>query len=192
MTNVESLVRELMPVTIARRIDIPLNEAMEQYADRSAIGVDFPEYKRQLGGFLNHMVTTCVTHGGTLSDSEAYGRAKEILEHEYQRRGGDIVTAFNDARDGTNNGWLGQKIVIKDRLRYEMVGRHVQWVLDQYLPPAWQAKLALTREFLSVYGPNLGDAVDCGDPERYARDVQLLVQAIVESIDRTASVARRL
>ena len=193
MSRIESLVRALMPVMIARHIDMPLNEAMQLYEHRTAIPVDFRAYQRQLAGFVNHMLTTCVTHGGSLSEAEAYGRGKEIIEHDYQRRGGDIVAAFNDAHDGTNSGFLNQQIVIKDRLRYEMVGRYVQWVFDQYVTPSsWEEKVAIMREFLSFYGPKLGGDIDCDDPERYARNYQDLAQAIAESIDRTASVARRL
>lgn len=193
MRKVESLVNALMPITIARKIDIPLLEAMEQYDDGPACPPDFRDYQRRVISIVDHLVTTCVTHGGSLSPSEAYGRGREAIERDYQRRGGDIVTAYHDAHDGINNGWLGQKLIIKDRIRYEMVGRYVQWVFDEYVQPTSQEeKVALMREFLAIYGPVLGNAIDCDDPKRYAKNYHDLVQAIVESIDRTASVARRL
>jgi len=43
-------------------------------------------------------------HGGYLSATEAASRAKKILEQEYRQHGGTIVTAYNDAHDGTNGG----------------------------------------------------------------------------------------
>ena len=45
--------------------------------------------------------------GGRLPASVARSQAKEILEREYKRRHGDIVTAYNDAHDGRLLRFLG-------------------------------------------------------------------------------------
>ena len=80
--------------------------------------------------------------------SEAYGRAKELLEREYRKRNGDIVSAFNDACDGTNGGLRAVLDAIADGLKAEVIERYITDVFDRYVAPnSWESKVDIIRQF---------------------------------------------
>ena len=54
-----------------------------------------------------------------MSRTDATGKAKEIVEQEYRRRQGDIVTAYNNAHDGTNGGLRAILDIIAEKLKAE-------------------------------------------------------------------------
>ena len=66
--------------------------------------------------------------------SEAAGRAKEILEQEYRRRGGDLVTAFH-VHDGTNGGLRVVLDTIAEGLKAESVERYIRDAFDRHVAP---------------------------------------------------------
>lgn len=104
MATINSLLSDLNERTIAQRIGIQHDEArMRYYLQSNTVG-NFAEFSAVITDYYNHHYTLCVSNGGRLADSEAYGRAKELLEREYRKRRGDIVSAYNDAHDGTNGG----------------------------------------------------------------------------------------
>jgi hypothetical protein len=193
MSNAQMLVSALDERRIAREVARALSDARMQFHDSSSTVSGFPEYDQKLGTYYNYLFSRCNPNGGELPSYEAAGRAKEAIEHEYRRRGGDIVTAYNDAHDGTNDGLHAQYDIIAERLKFEMVGHYVRATFDQYVPPnSWEDKVRMIRDFLSFYGPSLGEDIDLDNPERYAHNYQDLIRAVVEALQRTSSVARRL
>ena len=102
MATINTLMFDLDERTIAQRIAIRHDEARMQYYLRSNTVADFHQFKAIIADYYNHHYTRCVSHGGMLAPSEAYGRTKELIENEYRKkRRGDIVMAFNDCADGT-------------------------------------------------------------------------------------------
>ena len=63
---------------------------------------NYDEFRDITADYYNYHYTRCVTNGGRFSGGEARSAARTILENEYRRRRGDIVSAFNDAHEGTN------------------------------------------------------------------------------------------
>jgi hypothetical protein len=104
MAVIDSLLVALDERQIAQRIGLRHDEARMRYQLRRNTVANFDEFSDIIADYYNHHFTKCVSGGGSLLRSEAAGRAKEALEKEYRRRDGDIVTAFNDAHDGTNGG----------------------------------------------------------------------------------------
>ena len=101
---IHSLLAELDERTIAQKIGIPNDEVRMRFSLPSNTVSSFDEFTRIIGDYYNTHFTACISNGGNLSTSEAASRAKELIENEYRRRNGDIVTAFNDAHEGTNGG----------------------------------------------------------------------------------------
>lgn len=193
MNTAQQMVEAMGEPVVARKIHIPHDERRMRYKQDSNTVDDFHDYGRKVGHFYNYQYTGTIAIGGTLSPAEAEGRAKEIIEHEYRRRGGDIVTAYNDAHDGTNGGLRAQFDLIAERLKLESVERYVRAIFDQFVQPSsYEDQVEVIRQLLATYGPSLGSAVDRTDPKRYARNYQELIRAIVESLQRTSSVFRRL
>jgi len=193
MPAITSLLNALDERTIARRIGIPHDEARVRYPLHSNTVSSFEQFSDELGNYYNHHFTTCVSRGGALARSEATGRAKELLEREYRRQNGDIVTAFNDAHDGTNGGLRLVLDKVAEGLKAESVERYIRDMFDRHVAPnAWEDKVAIIRQFIAQCGVHLASSIRADQPERYARDFQELIRSYVAALQRTSSIFRRL
>jgi hypothetical protein len=179
--------------TIAQRIGIPHDEARMRYSLQSNTVRTFDDFSDRIGDYYNYHVTTCVSRGGRLSRAEAAGRAKEILEQEYRRHNGNIVSAFNDANDGTNGGLRAILDRIAEALKAESLERYTRDVFDRHVAPSsWEDKVEMIRQFIRHCGAYLGSSIRADQPERYAHDYQELIRSYVAAMRRTSSIFRRL
>jgi hypothetical protein len=193
MPSVQSLLAALDERTIAQLIGIPHDEARMRYSLRSNTVATFTDFSDRLGDYYNYHFTTCVSRGGTLSQTEAAGRAKQILEQEYRRLGGDLVTAYNDAHDGSNLGLRGVLDKIAESLKADSVERYTREVFDRHVAPnAWDDKVDILRQFIRHCGIHLGSSIRADQPERYAHDYQELIRSYVAALRRTSAIFRRL
>lgn len=193
MTTINSLLSALDERTIAQRIGIPHDEARMQYHLPSNTVADFDQFGSIITDYYNCHYTRCVSNGGRLSPSEAYGRAKELIELAYRKRRGDISSAFNDAHDGTNGGMRVILDTIAEGLKAEVVERYIQDVFDRHVAPnSWDQKVDMIRQFISWCGYALSSSIVASQPERYARDYSELIRSYVDGLRQTSSVFRRL
>jgi len=191
--SINSLLDELDERKIAQKIGIPHDEARMRYHIHSNTVSSFDEFSWVLGDYYNRHFTACLSQGGNLSVSEAASRAKELLEQEYRKRGGDIVTAYNDAHDGTNGGLRIVLDTIAEGLKAESVERYIRDAFDRYVAPnSWESKVEIIRQFIIHCGSFLSSAIKAHQPERYARDFQELIRSYVLALQRTSSIFRRL
>ena len=191
--SVQSLLSEIDERTIARRVGIAHDEARMRYPLTSNTVSNFDEFTRIIGDYYNRHFSSCVSHGGHMSSAEASGRAKELLEKEYRRRGGDIVMAYNDAHDGTNGGLRAVLDIIAEGLKAQSVERYIKDAFDRYVTPnSWRLKVDIIRQFISYCGSYLSSAIHAHQPERYAQNYQELIRSYVDALQRTSSIFRRL
>jgi len=193
MGTIRSLLSELDERVIARLIGIPHDESRMRYQLRSNTVEDFERFSVIIADYYNYHYTRSVSKGGSLPPSEAYGGAKELLDREYGRRRGDIVSAFNDAHDGTNGGMRVVLDIIAEGLKAKVVERYVADAFDRHVAPnSWEQKVDMIRQFMSYCGDTLSSSVVRSQPERYARDYSDLIRQYVESLRQTSAVFRRL
>ena len=193
MPVIDSLTSALDERTIARVIGIDHDEARMKYRLDANTVRSFREFKDIITDYYNYHYTTCVSRGGMLSASEAYGRAKELLEREYRKRNGDIVMAFNDAHDGTNGGMRSVLDAIADSIKGEAIERYVTDVFDRYVTPnSWEDKVEIIRQFIACCGDMLSSSIAAGQPERYAHDYSGLIRSYVEGLRTTSARLRRM
>jgi len=116
------------------------------------------------------------------------------LEREHRRRGGgNIVTVFNDAHDGTNGGMRVVLDTIADNLKAQAVEEYTAAMFDMHVAPnAWHDKVDIIRQFIVCCGPTLAGSIVASEPERYAHDFTELIKAYVEGLRRTSAIFRRL
>ena len=192
MALIDSLLEEIDEQTIARNVGIPHDEARMRYALTKNTVSDFNEFTDVIADYYNYHVRDCVLHGGSLSRTEAAGRAKESIEQEYRQHGGNINTAYNDAHDGTNGGLRIILDRIAERLKTESVERYLRDVFDRYVDPtSWENKVDIMNQFLSMYGRILSSSIRRDQPERYAQNYEELIKAYTEALKRTSSIFRR-
>ena len=105
----------------------------------------------------------------------------------------NIVSAFNDAHDGTNSGLRGVLDIIAEKMKAEGVARYVRDVFDREVAPnSWEDKVEIIRQFIRSCGRYLSSLIRPDQPERYAQDFQELIRAYVEGLQRTSSMFRKL
>jgi len=193
MVYIAGLMDELSEKTIAQKIGIPHDEARMRYPLQSNTVRSFEEFSRIIGDYCNYHFTSCISLGGTLSASEAVGRAKELLEQEYRRKGGDIVTAFNDSHNGTNGGLRVVLDTIAEGLKAESVERHIRDAFDRYVAPnSWELKVEIIKQFIRECGAFLSSSIKIDQPERYAQNYQELIRSYVTALQNTSTIFRRL
>lgn len=191
--SIDSLLAELDERTIAQRIGIPHDEARMHYPLHSNTVNSFDEFDRIISDYYNTHFTKCVSHGGNLSTAEASSRAKELLEQEYRRRGGDIVMAYNDAHDGTNGGMRVVLDHIAEGLKAQSVERYIRDAFDRYVAPvSWEQKVGIIRQFIDRCGVHLASSIRSDQPERYAQNYQELIRSYVTALQKTSQIFRRL
>ena len=193
MVSIGSLLAPLDERTIAQRVGIPHDEARMRFPLESNTVRRFDAFSDIIGDYYNYHFTQCVSNGGSLPRAEAAGRAKELLEQEYRRRNGDIVSAFNDASDGTNGGLRVVLDTIAEGLKAESVKRYMREVFDRNVAPnSWEDKVEIIRQFIRRCGMDLSASIRADQPERYAQNYNELITSYVEALQRTSSVFRRL
>ena len=193
MTTVESLLNAIDERTIAQREAIRHDEARMSYHLQSNTVHSFEEFSLTIGDYYNHHYGACLSNGGRLSSSQAEGRAKEVLEQQYRKRNGDIVTAFNDCHDGTNGGLRVVLDLISEQLKAEGVHHYIRAAFDHYVSPAsWAEKVAIMRQFLDQCGAYLSSSICLNQPERYAHNYNELIQSYTQALQQSSSVFRRM
>lgn len=192
MDSLEYLLEAIDELTIARKVAIPHDEARMRYPLRGNTVDSYEEFRDVIADYYSHHVSTCVVMGGHMSRTDAAQKAKKILDQEYRRQGGNNITAFNDAHDGTNGGVRGVLDIIADHLKTESVDNYIRDAFDRYVTPnSWEKKVDIMRQFISRCGDMLGSSINRNQPERYAREYDELIRAYVDSMKRTSSIFRR-
>jgi hypothetical protein len=192
MGSLEYLLTALDDVVIAREVAVPHDEARMLYSLSKNTVDSFDEFSDVIADYYNYHVGRCVAHGGFLSRTEAAGRAKEVIEQEYRRQGGNTMTAYNDAHDGTNGGVRIVLDRITEKLKAESVERYVRDAFDRYVDPSsWEQKVDIMRQFIARFGHMLSSSIHAHQPERYAQNYEELIKQYVESLRNTSSVFRR-
>jgi len=193
MANIDSLIHALDERTIAQRVGKSHDDARVRYRLESSTVGGWPEFESHIGDYLAYHYGQCVSVGGRLDPGDARSRAKELLEREYRRRRGDIVSAYTDAHEGTNGGLREVLDILAEGLKAEAVERYVRDLFDSHIPPHdFEAKVDYIRDLLSRLGPHLSTSVQLSRPERYASDYRAVIEAYVEGLRQSSSVFRRL
>lgn len=192
MGTLEDLLSMTDELAIARNVSIAHDEARMQYSLRKNTVSNYAEFAEEITDYYNHHVSRCVLHGGYLSRTEAAGRVKQALEQDYRRQGGNLMTAFNDAHDGTNGGLRVVLDRIAESLKAESVERYIREAFDRYvIPNSWEQKVDIMRQFITRFGHLLSSSIRADQPERYAFNYEELIRSYMDSLKRTSSIFRR-
>ena len=193
MPSIKNLLAELDDKYIAQKVAKFHVHAIAHYPLKQDKVKSFDEFSWVIGDYYNYHFTTCVSNGGKLSLTEAVGRAKEILKQEYRRRGRDIVSAFYDAQNETNDGLYGILNVIAEGLKAEAVERWITEVFDRHVAPnSWEQKVDIIRQFIAYCGPAFSSSIEADYPERYANNYEELIRAYVKGLRESSSIFERL
>jgi hypothetical protein len=193
MATINNLLSALDEREIARCVAVPHDQArIEYHLSLNTVG-NFGQFSDEISDYYNHHHTRCVSHGGTFGRDDAYGKAKELLEKEYRKKRGDIVSAFNDAHDGTNGGMRVVLDTIAESLKAEAVENYITSIFDRYVTPnSWEDKVSIISQFISCFGPYLPSSIIASQPERYAQNYSELIRSYTDGLRQMSPVFRSL
>lgn len=193
MGTIGGLLSENNEVTIAQRIGLIHDEARIRYHRDSNTVQDFDEFKEEIINYSIYHYAKCISHGGQLSRADAYGLGRRFIENAQRRHHGNIVTAFNNAKLGTNGGMRVVLDTIAEGLKAEAVEHYIQDAFDRHVAPnSWEQKVDMIRQFIAHCGPYLSSSIRTSQPERYAHEYGELIRAYVEGLQQTSAIFRRL
>ncbi len=193
MPQIDALLMELDERNLARIVGSRHDHARINFHLHSNTVSSFDEFMDVVGEYYNYHFSSCVSIGGSMSRAEASGRAREIIKQIYQRRKEDLMTAYNDAADGTNGGLRVILDTIADALKAESVERYIEDAFDRHVSyNSWEDKVEIIRQFIGRCGLYLSASIRTSQPERYARDYKELIRAYVQGLQQTSSIFRRL
>ena len=193
MALIDQLLTALDEREIASEVAARHDNFRAAFAVPDDVAVDFAGYLDFVGDYYNRHYGACVAHGGYLSRDAANQSAREIIERDYRRRGGDIATAFSDARDSLNSGVRMHLDLICDQLKAEATHYYVKHVFDTLVKPNdWDTQVELIRQFIDACGSHLAATIDRQRPERYARNYEDLVNAYVAGLQAVSAKIRGL
>ena len=192
MPSVRALLSDLDERTIAQRVGIAHDEARMNYRPRSNTVGSFSEFTDLIGGYVQHHYSRCISHGGRLPRSEAGGRAKNMINQELRRQGGDVVSCFRDCQDGVNGGVRRCLDVLCESMKSEAVEYYTRAAFDRHMPPDnWPLRKEMVSQFIRHCRVAL-PGIDPSDPSRYARDLEELIRAFLRGLRQISSIFRRL
>ena len=192
MSSIDSLCDALDEVIIARNVGNAHDEARAQYHPKRNIVSSFDEFSDLIAEYYSYHIGQCVVQGGRLAHFEAAGRASEILESEYKRQGGSLMSAYKDANDGTNGGMRIILDVIAEHLKEESVERYIRHAFNQHVDPtSWPQKVEIISEFIDRNRHILGSSIDAAHPERYAQNYDELIKAFMDALKRSSKIFRK-
>ena len=102
------------------------------------------------------------------------------------------MSAFNNAKDGTNGGVMAVLDIIAEGIKAESVERYIRSMFDRHVTPnSWDEKVDIIRQFIRHCGGQLSDAVRSSQPEAYASNFEQLIRSYVNGLQQTSSMFRR-
>jgi hypothetical protein len=192
MSSIDSLFAALDEVTIAENVGKAHDNARGAYSLKINTVSSFDEFNDRIADYYSYHISRCVVQGGRIAPYEAVGRASEILESEYKRQGGSLMSAYKDANDGTNGGMRIILDVIAEQLKEESVERYIRHAFNQHVDPtSWSQKVEIIRQFIDHYRHILGLSVDPAHPERYAQNYDQLIREFMDGLKRSSKTRKK-
>jgi len=192
MSNLKMLLNEIGEINIARKVREHDNARIKFPLSSNTVN-EIDEFYQIIGDYIRFHNSMCISLGGNMSQTEAVGLGREIIDQEYRRKGTDFIGAYHDARDGVNGGLRAVIDVITEGLKAISVERFIRYTFDKYVAPnSWDQKVAIIRDFIKHCGTHLSSSIQANKPERYAANYYELIRNYVEGMRRTSSVFRRL
>ena len=192
MSTIDSLCAALEELAIVKNVGIAHDEARAAYGLGKNTVSSFDEFNSMIADYYSYHIGHCVVQGGTIADFEAAGRASEILEREYKRQGGNLMSAYKDANDGTNGGMRIILDVIAEQLKGESIERYMRNAFNRHVDPtSWEERVEIIRQFIDRNRHILGSSIDAAHPERYAQNYDELIRAFMDALKRSTKIFRK-
>ena len=190
MAIIDNILEELDETFVTQHVSKKHDEARLQFRLNSITVTSDTELDDTLADYYNHHFSFAIAPGAKLPRAEAAGKAKEIIEREYQRKGRDRLYIYDDAKTGNNGGMRYILDVIMEHLKAEAIEHHIRDVIDRYIAPSnFDEQVEIIRQIIARFGSS--KHLDPSYPERYAKDYEALIRDLSNIMNVQAGRFRR-
>jgi hypothetical protein len=157
-------------------------EAQRHDAFRASYGLfkttvaNWKEFDQVIAAYYTAHYRACMGPGAVFPDYLAIETARDIIDREYRRRGGDADTALHDAQEGTHGGLRVVLDRIAEALKAEAIKACTQSFLADCIPhEGWDVRVELMRQLRVMVKAQLGRDVLPQRPEAYAHACEQVI-----------------
>ena len=182
--RIERVLCELDEGSLYRRIDEPIDRAVEMFTIQNRERQSIREFLNLLGTFVTQLHDALPWSRATLTPDQARAEGLGLLESGYTNgtsRG--LYAAFLDALDPHFDGIAKVLDTVATAHKQAARARYVQWVLAQLVDPLdWNAKVELAGIILIQLRPYLIPPVRNASPSMLAHEISPLISLLHDSM----------
>jgi len=187
----DTIMNELDPETLAKRIGIPVDTARATYVMDKVIVDSEREFNDIIARFFLHLARHTGAIVGNADVQVAGSDAVALLESAFSRDGGH-KGALAEARDGTRGGMRFILDRMADQFKFSKMQERANWVLKNAMETSdWDAQVQFVKVLLDRLGPDLPPEIKDKSPEEFAGDWETLARVYVQSLDKVKRYLRR-
>jgi len=191
-STVAIVAAEISQEHLAKLIGLPIDRASASYSIATPIAGDAPETMEFVTSYYAHLLCHVKRVNGMIALEAIGAEALALLERTFARDGG-LAAVIAEARTGVRGGLRFVLDRMTDQFKREFQEKHVAFVLKTAFDQTdWKARVQFIREFFQ-YCPQALPAEGMADsPERFARNLELIVQTYVNGIDEIKQLLRSM
>ena len=192
MPDAKTLINEIKNETFDENEGYKHDVARMEYREPMPLVKTYEEFSWLIGDYLNHHNSICNSTGLRLPEYKARSLAKEILNQAYQRRGGNIDSAFKDACERANGGVRYILDVLADELKAKAMELYIRDAFDRNVAPnSWSQKVEIVAQFMRLNYHLISSKIREQPPEQYAHNYEELIRSFINGVQQASNVFRR-
>jgi hypothetical protein len=183
---------EISQESVTREVLLPIDTARASFVMDSVIIEDFDEFTDTTVAFYAHLLRHMQRLRGSEGTDGLQHDAKTLLEKTFGGEGGDEL-ARAEARSGERGGMRFVLDAVTEQFKREQRELYVGFIVHQTVKRLnWEQKVAFIEELLRRLAPGLPADISPAEPERYARNLDVVVRAYASSMDRVTAVLKTM
>jgi hypothetical protein len=177
----EQIVAQLQPEYITDNVTVRQRDVKTSYHIERIKVDNHQQFMDELVRYIQHHWKKI--HNGEISESEAFGKAKEILEGRLNEHGG-YNYAYQLAKQGRMDDIIG---VLASHFESKARNDHIQRVMYSVDPDDMVTKTKIVKQVFEIYKKLTPDVKNFRDPVFFAAQYDTIVREYVQLVESIVS-----
>ncbi|MBI4659762.1 MAG: hypothetical protein HY735_13055 [Verrucomicrobia bacterium] len=179
--TLDFLLAELDEPSLARKIDLPLDNARASYRMGSTIVTGNGAFLEIVTAFLLHVLSHTNALRRPVQPEAARAQALDLLQRTFAKTGG-YAEALAIATSGTQGGLRAVLDSATEQLKHEKRQAYALYLLDKAIDPTdWPCRVAFMRAFFNRFRNSLPLEFQQASPERFANRYREVVAGFIQN-----------
>lgn len=188
----DAILNEISSQALARKFDRPIDEARAVYRIDSITVESYDSFLDAISAFYLHLERHAGLAGPAATPEAVAADAQDCLERALVRSGG-LQGAWSEAHEPLKGGLGFIFNVMTQQFKNDARGKHVRWVFRNAMDPLdWDGRVALLAALLRRVGPQLPADIRSQPAARFAKHVELVIDAYVRSLHPLETILRSM